>query len=573
MLEAAQKQDQVRATERQQREAELERDVNAGSTASFAELGDSILNCEGEPAVVISVGAQKALLDARLEEDTRRNAAEIAAEEARHAARQAERDAAAEVERARLEALQAAAAKNRATAAARRMHAAVLLQAVWRGLKGRRKAAAMKAAAAEAAEKLRRVEERAAAMAARRQAQLEAEQREWEIKEKARREAEAAAELARQEAEEQAKREALEEARREKAARAAAEAAKRQAAAEAAEKARCQAEEEARLKAQKKAELDRAAAKAAARAKAEAEQARLAAAAAAAEAQRQAELELALLEEQAAEMAAVTLQQAWRAYRQRTVEREARYTAAVIIQSMWRGYWVRKRLGILRQHAQFVDSDDDFEYDEVDLAEFELSDDGDDPFGCIDSASTTLASSNLENMPEVVQVPAHGSSASPELPPQIQEAWAAQPVSNVVLTEPKSPEERAAERETKAQAEWGFKNPQTAAAMLRRAKKLGPRKKAKGRSQIGPRRVRATPVHNQESPHKQELIEPPQPSFAWASEAPLIHDELRLGGTPPLPPIPRSPAPPAGRPPRRKGGLIRERQLLLPQIAPGASRK
>ena len=44
---------------------------------------------------------------------------------------------------------------------------------------------------------------------------------------------------------------------------------------------------------------------------------------------------------------------------------EAERWAAVVIQSAWRGHWLRKRMGLVRENAAFIDADDDFDYDEV----------------------------------------------------------------------------------------------------------------------------------------------------------------------------------------------------------------
>lgn len=198
------------------------------------------------------------------------------------------------------------------------------------------------------------------------------------------------------------------------------------------------------------------------------------------------------------EMSAEIIQEAWRAYAARQANKRAIEfvdlvldPAATIIQSCWRGWRLRKRLAQVRAEAVF-DDEDDFDYAEVDLAELELDEDA------LDAGFSG---------PEIADLPA-GNAAPLKMRitvPQARHAWEAsperetpQPVTRrssdkrpeegpqkvVPVESPKRSPDRDASRAAAIGKEWGFSDPKTAAAMVKRAKRLGRKHPTKASSSV-----------------------------------------------------------------------------------------
>eukprot|EP00035_Acanthoeca_spectabilis_P005938 m.118916 g.118916 ORF g.118916 m.118916 type:complete len:319 (-) comp13269_c0_seq1:74-1030(-) len=306
-------------------------------------------------------------------------------------------------------------------------------------------------------------------------------------------------------------------------------------------------------------------------------------------------------------MAAVTIQRAWRGYWDRAVAAVAQHTAAVMIQAAWRGFWLRKRMGLVKDSALF-DDPDDFAYEEVDLAQFDLEDDDDLDNARADSVLGGVAVPRLPRGGDTSAGP-----ASPELPaPPLRGGWVNPPSVEDPAPEdrrgesresdaespphppsrggttrpprtprpPCEPKKRSPRTEERVREEWGFKDSRTAAMMLKRSKRMsGARKPSKQARHSCPNRLSlversssrtsATPTGTPSAPR----------NFRWDHGDPVLHHDLqrqldsRPAKTPPLPPIPAGRQPrqswagPVGGPRKNSGSrVVAEARGVLPPI-------
>ena len=241
--------------------------------------------------------------------------------------------------------------------------------------------------------------------------------------------------------------------------------------------------------------------------------------------------------------AASTIQIVWRQYREQQLLDLVFEPAATMIQACWRGYWLRKRIGIVKNAAHFVD-DDDFDYAEIDLSEFDLDHGQDDLFNAAPPAAPAA----------VVDAPCFDPRATgfspvrrgvPAIPPRT--AWDnspdgtveapspifGRPGSKMTNQTPRAPSV-AGVREVKIRKEWGFKDPKTASAMLKRAKRLGRKRKPK------------KPYTSPPKPTSGDLgnvaanASPPKLGYQWGSESRVVHKNMAQqlqSATPVLPKI------------------------------------
>eukprot|EP00038_Savillea_parva_P009291 m.182517 g.182517 ORF g.182517 m.182517 type:complete len:828 (-) comp15553_c0_seq1:70-2553(-) len=507
--------------------------------------------------------------------------------EQEYQARQERMSRRAAEESARLEACKAAEATAARERAQRKQAAAIVLQAHWRGVCGRRVATAAAKRRREIEAQRQRVAEARARDEERRRLEHERQEREHEalLAEEARLEQERLeAEAIRQ------REEALEAERQERARQEAAEAKRQAAEAAARREAEEAAAEQARLEAlrrQREAEERERIQREAARIREE--QARRAAEEEAA-ARAQAELEAALLEREAQTLAATTIQRTWRAYWNRTVIGPALDMAATVIQATWRGYWLRKRMGLLRADAAFHDPDD-FEYNEVDLAEFDVDDDLEtDPLtatpigrmvgqmeganvddygagtlpasmqpsllggprrvGWGDGNTTTTTTAHTTHTTHATM----STTAATTSTHGVDRHWHGSSTDSDGLRQSAEPPRRSRVSQ-RVQEDWGFKDPRTAAMMVKRAKRMSGQRKAKPSRHSCPNR-KSLMERTQSPTTRVEATAAAPASFHWDHGRPMLHQDVHehldrerrasdanrgvvgsASGTPPLPPI------------------------------------
>eukprot|EP00047_Mylnosiga_fluctuans_P022090 m.113443 g.113443 ORF g.113443 m.113443 type:complete len:1151 (-) comp9133_c0_seq2:95-3547(-) len=189
------------------------------------------------------------------------------------------------------------------------------------------------------------------------------------------------------------------------------------------------------------------------------------------------------------------------------------HTAATRIQAAWRGHRLRVRLAtVLSANFGGHADEDDFEFEEVDMAEFEF----DENLIDADLARIPDKPARKPHPPEEPRAPAMRSAWARSITPR--ETTPHAPPSADSSTTPSveaSPNRAgAASRADRLMNEWGFHDPATAAAMLKRTKHLAPRRKAKPYAAV-PARLPAPALVPRAHDAKSGDAKAAPTSFAW----------------------------------------------------------